>query len=162
MTDESGGKRTGWPGMLRWWPPLFVLWMLFVGEWSWLIGFWGAGMALAAAAGAEIVAREGMLDVRGRWSWCRELGPAAAAVVVDLAILARELAAAIFARRRHAGVFLEDAGMAGSGASAAGRRAWVEFVATWSPNCYVVDVSPETGRRLIHDLRRHRPSERPS
>jgi hypothetical protein len=38
----------------------------------------------------------------------------------------------------------------------------VELVATWSPNCYVIDISPESGRRLLHDLRPHRASEQPS
>lgn len=148
--------------LLRWWPPLFALWMLFVGDWSWLIAVWGAAMAMVAAVSAELVGAEGLLDVRGRWSWCRELGPATLAVLVDFWIIVRVLATSIAAGRREAGTFLEDASASGQGPEPAGRRAWVELVATWSPNCYVLDISPDSGRRLIHDLRPHRPSELPS
>ncbi|NVI89211.1 hypothetical protein [Actinomadura sp. BRA 177] len=148
--------------VLRWWPPLFALWMLFVGEWSWLTGVWGAGMALIAAAAADLVVSAGLLDARGRWRWCRELGPAAVAVLVDFGIVVHVLVKSIVTGRRRVGVFLEDAGASGQGPLPAGRRAWVQLVAGWSPNCYVLDISPDTGRRLMHDLRPHRPSERPS
>lgn len=162
MAGEDGVTRARLFRTLRWWPPLFALWLLFVGEWSWLVGIWGAGMAAVAAAAAEVVAGQGLLNVRGRWRWCGELGSAAVAVPADAGILTWELVRAIATGRRRVGVFREDASAAGEGPLPAGRRAWVEFVATWSPNCYVVDVSSESGRRMIHDLRPHRPSERPS
>ncbi|MEU8345089.1 hypothetical protein [Actinomadura meyerae] len=62
--------------MVLWWPPLFALWMLFVGEWSWLIGVWGAAMALAAAVSASLVVEAGLLDARGRRALCREFSAA--------------------------------------------------------------------------------------
>ncbi|NKZ03116.1 hypothetical protein [Actinomadura latina] len=160
--DATVPARARVPRVLRWWPPLFALWMLFVGEWSWLIGVWGAVMALIGAVSAGLVVSAGLLDARGRWRWCRELGPAAVAAIVDFAIVVHVLATSIAAGRREAGVFLEDASEAGRGSLPAGRRAWVEMVAGWPPNCYVLDISPDTGRRLIHDLRPHRASERPS
>jgi hypothetical protein len=69
---------------------------------------------------------------------------------------------AIATGRRRLGAFGEDRSAAGSGELPAGRRAWVTLVATWSPNCYVLDIDPETGRRLVHDLEPHRLSEQPA
>ena len=162
MTGKGGVLRTGVPRVLRWWPPLFALWLLFAGEWSWQVGVWGAGLSLIAAVAGNVVARRGLPGTRGRWGWWREGGSAAGAVAVDFGIVTRVLADAITARRREAGTFRRDLSAAGQGPLAAGRRAWVELAATWSPNSYVVDISPESGRRLIHDLRPHRSSELPS
>jgi hypothetical protein len=146
-----------------WWVVLFGLWLLFAGEWSWLVAAWGAGLSLIATVGAGVVARQGLFDARGRWSWVRELGSAAVAVVVDFAILTRALAGAVIEGRRERGLFIEDASSAaGHAPLAAGRRAWVTLVATWSPNCYVVDIDPDSGRRIIHDLQSHRASELPA
>lgn len=162
MVDDRTGRRGHGLGVLIWWPLLFALWVLFAGEWSWLIAGWGAVLASIATVGAGVVARQGLLDVHGRFGWARELGPAAIAVVVDFGILTRVLVTAMIRRRREAGVFLEDRSTAGEGRLQAGRRTWVALVATWSPNCYVVDIAPHSGRRMIHDLRPHRPSELPT
>lgn len=162
MADDDGGMRAFLLRLLGWWPPLFALWMLFVGEWSWQIAVWGAGLSLIAAAARHIVARRGLPGTRGQPGWWREGASAAAAVVVDFGIITGVLAGAIARRRRQAGTFRWDLSAAGQGPLAAGRRAWVELAATWSPNCYVVDISPESGRRLVHDLRPHRSSELPS
>lgn len=162
MADNSGAARAALLRVLACWSPLFALWMLFTGEWTWQIAAWGAGLSLAAAVTGDAVARLGLPGVQGRWGWCRELGPAAAAVPVDFGIITRVLVRAVISRTRKAGRFLSDDSTAGGGNLAAGRRAWVELVATLSPNCYVVDVSPDSGRRLIHDLLPRRSSERPS
>lgn len=148
--------------LLTWWVVLFALWLLFAGQWSGLIAAWGAGLALVAALGGEVVAGQGLLSVRWRPGWLRELGPALVAVVVDFLIITRALAVAIATGRRRLGAFGEDRSAAGSGELPAGRRAWVTLVATWSPNCYVLDIDPETGRRLVHDLEPHRLSEQPA
>lgn len=161
MPDDDATGRPGLCRLLRWWPALFALWLLFVGEWTWLVAIWGAGLSLVAAASAVAVGRHGLLDLRGRWAWAPELASAGLAVVVDFGILTRELATAIVRRRREVGVFLHDSSTAGTGRLASGRRAWVTLVATWSPNCYVVDIDRKSGRRLIHDLRPHRSSETP-
>ncbi|MDQ3826289.1 MAG: hypothetical protein M3319_15450 [Actinomycetota bacterium] len=147
--------------LLAWWILLFALWLLFAGQWSWLIALWGAGLALVAAFGGEVVAGQELLSVRWRPGWFRELGPALAAVVVDFLIVTRALAVAIATGRRRLGEFREDRSTAGPGKLSAGRRAWIELVTTWSPNCYVLDIDPETGRRLLHDLEAHRVSEQP-
>lgn len=162
MGSEDAPVRPRVRRVLRWWPPLFALWMLFVGDWSWQIAVWGAVMALIAAVSADLVAAVGLLDARGRWGWARELGSAAVAVIVDFGILVHVLLKSIAERRRGAGVFLEDTSASGEGPLPAGRRAWVQLVAGWSPNCYVIDISPDSGRRMIHDLRPRRQSERPS
>ncbi len=162
MPGKDGATRASLLRVLGWWPPLFALWMLFAGEWSWPVGVWGAGLSLIAAASGNVVARRGLSGARGCWAWWREGVSAAGAVVADFGIITGVLAGAIAGRRRTAGIFREDVSAAGKGPRAAARRAWVELAASWSPNCYVVDISPESGRRLIHDLRPHRPSEEPS
>lgn len=162
MGSEDAPVRPRVRRVLRWWPPLFALWMLFVGDWSWQIGVWGAAMALVAAVSADLVAAVGLLDARGRWGWARELGSAAVALIVDFGLLVQVLVTSIAARRHEVGVFLEDTSTSGTGPLPAGRRAWVELVAGWSPNCYVIDISPDSGRRMIHDLRPRRQSELPS
>lgn len=162
MPGKDGAMRASPLRVLGWWPPLFALWMLFAGEWSWQVGVWGAGLSLIAAVSGNIVARHGLPGTRGRWGWWREGVSAAGAVVADFGIVTGVLAGAIAGRRREAGTFRQDVSAAGTGPLAAGRRAWVELAATWSPNCYVVDISPESGRRLVHDLRPHRSSEEPS
>jgi hypothetical protein len=162
MAQNGGAARARLLRMLAWWSSLFALWMLFTSVWSWQIAVWGAGLSGVAAVSADVVARLGLPGTRGRWEWCRELGPATVAVAVDFVIITGVLVRAIASRRREAGTFLSDDSAAGEGLLAAGRRAWVETVATLSPNCYVVDVSPDSGRRLIHDLRPYRSSERPS
>ena len=141
---------------------LFALWLLFAGQWSWLIAAWGAGLALVAALSGEVVAGQGLLSVRWRPGWLRELGPALAAVVVDFLIISRALVVAMVIGRRRLGTFRQDRSTAGLGELPAGRRAWVTLVATWSPNCYVLDIAPETGRRMVHDLEVHCLSEQPS
>lgn len=124
-------------------------------QWSWLIAAWGAGLALVAALSGEVVAGQGLLSVRWRPDWLRELEPALVAVVVDFLIIIRALAVAMVIGRQRLGTFRQDRSAAGLGELPAGRRAWVTLVATWSPNCYVLDIDPETGRRTVHDLDLH-------
>lgn len=145
-----------------WWPTLFALWLLFVGEWTGLVAVWGMGLSLAAVAAAHVVSRQGMLTARGRWRWVPEVASAAGAVIVDFGILTGTLLAALARRRRRLGVWREDGSAKGASGLCAGRRAWVIVLASWSPNCYVVDVDPDTGRRLMHDLRPCRSSEQPA
>jgi len=160
--NGTGAWRRG-SRWVAWWAVLFALWLLFAGEWTRLVAVWGAALSAVATVSAGVVAGQGLLDARGRWGWARELGSAGTAVVVDFAILTRALVAAVVTGRREVGLFVEDGSSgAGGGPLAAGRRAWVAVVATWSPNCYVVDIDPESGRRLIHDLRSHRASELPA
>lgn len=120
-----------------------------------MIAAWGAGLALVAALSGEVVAGQGLLSVRWRPDWLRELEPALVAVVVDFLIIIRAFAVAMVIGRQRLGTFRQDRSAAGLGELPAGRRAWVTLVATWSPNCYVLDIDPETGRRTVHDLDLH-------
>ena len=146
---------------VTWWAVLFALWSLFVGQWTTEVALWGMALSLVAAVAAQVVIGNGMLAAQGRWRWTSEVASAARAVFVDFAILTGALFVALVRRRRRIGVWREDDSARGSSRLAAGRGAWVTLLATWSPNCYVVDLDPDTGRRLIHDLRPHRPSEQP-
>lgn len=156
MGSRSVGARAA-----VWWPVMFALWLLLAGEWSRPVVIWGVTLSSTAAAAARVVARQGMLTARARWRWVPEVASAATAVVVDFAVLTRALAGAMLHRQRRLGVWRVDDSAAGASRLAAGRRAWVTLVATWSPNCYVVDIDPDTGRRLMHDLRPRRSSELP-
>lgn len=157
------------PGMRRlrrllWGPVLFALWLLFAGEASWLVAIWGIGGGLMAMVGVEAVVRRGLLHVRGQWRWIRELGPAAIAVPVDFLVITAALFASLRRRRRDqfaVGGFRRDESAEGDEPIDVGRRAWVTTVATWSPNCYVIDIASDSGRRLIHDLHPRRASELP-
>lgn len=157
MRFRSAGAR-----VVVWYPSLFALWLLFVGEWTGLVAVWGVGLSLVAVVAAQVVARQGMLAVQGRWRWAPEVASAAKAVVVDFAILTGALLVALARRRRRVGVWRFDASAKGASQLSAGRRAWVTVLASWSPNCYVVDIDPDTGRRLMHDLRPRRSSEQPT
>ena len=42
------------------------------------------------------------------------------------------------------------------------RRAWLALLAGYSPNAYLVDVYPDTGTALLHDLVPRRSSEEPA
>jgi hypothetical protein len=43
-----------------------------------------------------------------------------------------------------------------------GPRAWTALAASYSPNAYVIAVEPESCTVLLHDLVRHRESEKPA
>lgn len=145
-----------------WWIALFGMWLLLAGEGTRLSAIWGAAAALVAAVAATVVAGRAGAAGHVRLRWLAELPRAAVAVVVDLAVVTAALAGSMACGQRERGVFVRDRSRAGGDREAAGRRAWVELVATWSANSYVIDVSPATGRRLLHDLVPRRSSESPS
>lgn len=147
--------------LLLWWIVLFGLWLLFAGEWSRLIAVSGAGLALAAAVTAVVLAGPPP-GARRRVGRARELPSAALATIVDFGILTWILVVALTHGTRHLGVFRTDDSTAGSGEDAVSGRVWVTLLASWSANSYVVDVDPATGRRLLHDLVPSRGSERPA
>lgn len=148
--------------LLGWWAALFGLWLLLVGQWTQLVAVWGGGLALLATAAGATVAAQGRFRATFRLRWLGELRSAVLAAVVDSGVVAAALADCIVTRRHHRGEFVRDESAAGDDEEAVARRAWVELVATWSPNSYVIDISPENGGRLLHDLVPRRSSESPS
>lgn len=144
-----------------WWLALTAVWWLLVGTWSTWVAVWGAGAAALATVGA-------MLTGGPRWgtrrlgrSWPGELAAAAVQVLLDGLVLVRVLTASLARADRDSQGRLLVRDTEATGAASAARRSWVELVATWSPNAYVLDVDPATGHALVHDLRPWRRSEEP-
>lgn len=151
------------PMLLAWWVALFWLWLLWVGEWNAIEWEAAAVAGLVAAVAAVVVHRLGVLGFRVRAGWLAPVPGVLWQVVVDFGILVRVLALTLARRRPPRGVFRAlpyDADRAGGGL-ADGRRAVDSLLATYSPNAYVVDVDPERGLALVHDLVPRRSSEAP-
>lgn len=148
---------------VAWWLALFWLWMLLVGEWN-RVGW------VAAATAAAIGATLGEL-ARSRTGFAAPLPSRAIVdvpqalgmVVVDFGILVRVLVVSVARRRVVRGKFVSRELEGGSHAArGVGARAWTALAASYSPNAYVVDIEPESGTVLLHDLVPNLPSERPA
>jgi hypothetical protein len=76
------------------------------------------------------------------------------AAVTDFGILALALARSVAERRVARDRYVEREVDPGPMTTPAGRarRAWLALLAGYSPNAYLVDVDPETGIALLHDL----------
>ncbi len=139
-------------GFVWWWVALFWLWLLVAGDWNRveLVGAAcaGAAGAILAVCGQQLVGatvRPASGAFRGAWS-------VPVAILVDAGILLRCLV-----RRDVEGTFVvRRVDLRG-----ASERAWTVLVAGYSPNAYVVDVDPERGEALLHDLVPRRSSESP-
>jgi hypothetical protein len=144
---------------LRAWLSFFVvlwwLWMLLVGEWNhyeWIAAT--AAAAVAATVGeiartsAKVHARIPLATLRTGWS-------AFLVVFTDFAIVMW----ALFTRRR--GAFRRHAApRVGDDPEAVGVRVWINLLANYSPNAYVVEL--EHSEALLHDLVTRRRSEEPA
>jgi len=83
-------------------------------------------------------------------------------VVVDFGIVTWALLVSVARRRVVRGEFVSREPTHGSWTTrGAGPRAWTVLVATYSPNAYVVDLDPDAGRVLLHDLIPYHRSESP-
>jgi multisubunit Na+/H+ antiporter MnhE subunit len=122
---------------------LFWLWMLLVGEWSGVLLVAGAIVAVLGARvgrpGRRVLARSWTVP----WEIVADFGIVLWALVRSV-VRRRPVRGGFHVRRRYAG----DAG-------------WVMWLATLSPNAYVVDVDEEAGTVLVHDLVTRRASEEP-
>lgn len=146
-----------------WWFALFWIWLLFVGEWNALEWMAAAAAGLVAAVAAVVVHELGVLGFRLRPRLFAPVPSVLWAVVVDFGLLVRVLARALLRRQVPRGVFRArpfDAGPV-DGPLAAGRRGVLGALATYSPNAYLIDIDPERGEALVHDLVPRRSSEKP-
>jgi hypothetical protein len=159
--DTRGVKRVvPW---LAWWIVLFWLWLLLVGQWN--------REQLVAAAIAATLAASVAEFARARTGFAAplplrvlaQLPQALGMVVVDFGIVSWALLAGVARGRIVRGELVVRELPRGSwAAQGTGPRAWTVLFASYSPNAYVVDVDPEEGRVLLHDLVRHRASEKPA
>ena len=92
-----------------------------------------------------------------------DLPPALGMVVVDFGIVTWALVTSVVDRRVVRGKLVSREVEGGVGAArGVGPRAWKVLLACYSPNAYPIDVDPETGTVLLHDLVPYRRSERPT
>jgi hypothetical protein len=144
---------------IAWWIALFFLWLVLAGEWN-RIELVAA--ALAATAGASVAEgvrrmtgvklRVPARDVATAWT----IPPI---IVLDFAIVVGALVRSALRGETARGRFVvRDLPPGGDSTS----RAWRSYVATFSPNAYVVDVDEEQSAVLLHDVVPFRKSEEPA
>lgn len=132
---------------LSWFACLFVLWLLLAGTVQAVELVAGLCAAAIGATGVEVVRSQGLLGFRVEWRWLRRGWKPLARVVPEFLLLMVALV------RRPRGRFRTlEFPAGGERAVDAGRRAFVVVAASLSPNRLVVDVDPETGGALVHDL----------
>ena len=127
---------------------LFGLWVLLAGTGDWLELLAG-GCATTLAATAQAVARQ--RSGRRAQVGPRELSRAAPVLwqaLVELGIVLGSLRSG----RPHGSFRSVAVPARGHGASRRGRRTLATVAGTLPPNTIVVDLDPETGEALVHDL----------
>jgi hypothetical protein len=157
-------KRLRWTAAvwLAWWSFLFLLWLLYVGEWNRYAWVAGAAAASVAATSALIVHELGLLRFRPEWHWLLRSKSVPAQVFVDFWILVVALFQSVIRRRPVQGVFRANEFPAGgTDPGSCFRRAWAATLAAYSPNAYGIDIDPKRKTALVHDLVPNRASEEP-
>jgi hypothetical protein len=145
-----------------WWVPLFWLWFLLVGEWNGQEVVAAAISATIASTLAEFARTRTGFHARVPLRGLADLPQALGMVVVDFGIIAWALVRSVARRRAVRGRLVSREVEGGAvGIRGVGPRAWTVLVASYSPNALPIDVDPETGTVLLHDLVSHRASERP-
>jgi hypothetical protein len=152
------------PPWLAFWVASFWLWMLLVGEWNRIELVAAACAATATATFAERARVVAARRARVPLARVPTLGTALVMVFVDFGIVVAALARSLGRREIVRGRFVvhELRELRGDAPRTAGNRAWTTYVATISPNAYVVDVDDDSGTVLLHDLVQFRKSEEPA
>jgi hypothetical protein len=126
---------------------LLVLWLVLVGTVQDVERIAGLAAAAIGATAAEVVRSQGLLRYRVEARW---LGPGTRQLLRVVPDFFRVIAALV---RPSAGAFRTVPFPAGGHRDVdRGRRAWATLTASFAPNRLVVDVDPETGEALVHDL----------
>lgn len=132
---------------LSWFAGLLVLWLALVGTVQDVERIAGLCAAAIGATAAEVVRSQGLLRFRVEWRWLRLLWRPLARVVPDFFVVLSALV------RRSRGRFVElEFHTGGERAVDAGRRAFAVVAPSLPPNRLVVDVDPDSGKALVHDL----------
>lgn len=147
-----------------WWIALFWLWMLLVGDWNHIEWIGGAAAASVGATIAELGRKAAGVSVEPSVGRLAAVPRAWLAVFTDFGILVYALLASLARREVVRGRYLVRETEAGEKTTSCGaaQRAWTVLVAGYSPNAYVVDIDPDEGTVLLHDLIRRRTSEEPA
>jgi hypothetical protein len=147
---------------LAWWIALFWLWLAYQGEWNRIEWVAAACAATLAATLATALAALGLLRFRIPVRAIADSKGVPLQIVVDFGIVTVALARRLTGRRVAGPFVTRSFESAGSGAVAAGDRAWRSVLRTYSPNAYVVDIDPGRHVVLLHDLVENRKSEEPA
>lgn len=132
------------------WVALFWLWMLLAGEWNHQEWIAAASAATVAASVGEIARARAKVHGRIPLRWIAKAASVPHMVLADFGVLMWALAHRSAVRGEfHSRPFAERVPV----------RAWAGWLATFSPNAYVVDIDDE--RALVHDLVEWRSSEAP-
>ena len=146
------------------WLGCFGMWLMLVADWSRVNAIAGVCAAAAAATVAECARAAAREDIRVPGRMVRAAAAVPVAVLIDFGVLTLALVRSATDRRVVRGRYVERAVDPGPKTTPAGRarRAWLALLAGYSPNAYLVDVDPETGVALLHDLVPRRSSEAPA
>jgi hypothetical protein len=132
---------------LSWFAGLLVLWLLLVGTVQDVERIAGLCAAAFGATAAEVVRSQGLLRFRVEWKWLRQVWKPLLRVVPEFFLLLFALA-----RRPHGRFRTIEFPTGGDRAVDAGRRAFAVVAPSLAPNRLVVDVDPNAGEVLVHDL----------
>jgi hypothetical protein len=148
---------------LAFWLTLFWLWQLLVGEWNHQEWIAGASAATVAATVGEVARTLGGVRARVPLRWLPRAWTVPGMVLVDFGIVTWALLTSLVRREIVRGSFrAHEFPVRGDDAVATGIRAWAGLAADYSPNAYVIDLDPERGVALFHDLIPFRKSEEPA
>jgi multisubunit Na+/H+ antiporter MnhE subunit len=148
---------------LAWWLALFWLWLLLAGEWNRQEWVAAAIAATVAATLAELArARTGFAARLPRRALA-DVPQVLLMIVVDFGIVTWALLQSVARLRIVRGRLISrDLERGAEAAEGTGPRAWTALAASYSPNAYVIDIDPEAGTVLLHDLVPNRASESPA
>jgi hypothetical protein len=138
--------------------------MLLVGDWNHIEWIGGACVATVAATVAELGRRLSGVSLVPSATRLQAVPKAWLVVFADFGILVYALVRSLARREVVRGAYLVRKTDAGQKTTPRGvaHRAWTVLVAGYSPNAYVVDIDPDDGTVLLHDLVRRRQSEEPA
>lgn len=132
---------------LTWFALLFALWLLLVGTVQDVELVAGLCAAALGAGAADLVRSLDLLRFGVEWRWLRLGWKPLARVVPDFFLVIAALV------RRPQGRFRTiEFPTGGERAVDAGRRAFVVLAASLAPNRLAVDLDPESGDALVHEL----------
>ena len=126
-----------------------MLWLLLVGTIADTERIAGLCVAAIGATAMEVVRSQGLLNIRIEWQWLKRTPRKVARVVPEFFLVLSTLA-----KPRRGAFRTLDFPAGGERAVDHGRRAWAALAGSLAPNRLVVDIDPETGEALVHDLRR--------
>jgi hypothetical protein len=146
-----------------WFVVLWWLWMLLVGEWNHYEWLAATAAAAVAASVFELMRVRTNTTARVPGAWIARAASVPLQVFVDFGIVTSALVRSIVTRSVVRGVFrAHEFPATGESREDVGIRAWVDYVANFSPNALTVDIDREHGLSLVHDLVPNRSSEKPA